>query len=103
MSLTLGHTTQIQPITLKVKINQLPKPPEVKKLVKTHEKPAFSYTQLVTLALNSSPNGLLRVLDIYKFIGKHFPYYNIGKGTLFIPSHWLKNVIRFYLGSLCVL
>jgi hypothetical protein len=51
----------------------------VKKLVKSHEKPAFSYTQLVTLALNSSPNGLLRVLDIYEFIGKHFPYYNTGK------------------------
>ena len=79
MFLTFGHATQIRSITLKVKISQIPEPTEVKKLVKTHERPAFNYTQLVTLALNSSPNGLLRVLDIYEFIGKHFPYYNTGK------------------------
>ena len=50
----------------------------VKEKVKTHEKPELNYTNLVTLALNSSPNGSMNVGEIYEFISCHFPFFNFG-------------------------
>jgi len=41
----------------------------------SHNKPPYSYIQLIVQAITSSPNKQLTLSDIYAFICKHFPFY----------------------------
>lgn len=44
-------------------------------------KPPYSYTNLITSAINSSPNKRMALSEIYQWIGDNFPYYkNAGPG-----------------------
>lgn len=53
-------------------------------------KPPFSYSALIFMAIESSPNKSLMVRDIYKWIINNFPYFEKA------PSGW-KNTIRHTL------
>lgn len=38
-------------------------------------KPPYSYTNLITSAINSSPNKRMALSEIYQWIGDNYPYY----------------------------
>ena len=42
-----------------------------------HKRPELNFTSLVTLALTNDPSGQMGVQDIYKFVSKHFPFFNL--------------------------
>ncbi|CAF4487849.1 unnamed protein product, partial [Didymodactylos carnosus] len=39
-------------------------------------KPPYSYIALITLAIESSKNGMMTLNEIYKFIQERFPYFS---------------------------
>ncbi|XP_070576609.1 hepatocyte nuclear factor 3-beta-like [Ptychodera flava] len=41
----------------------------------THAKPPYSYISLITMAIQSSPNKMVTLSDIYQFIMDLFPFY----------------------------
>lgn len=50
-------------------------------------KPPYSYTNLITSAINSSPNKRMALSEIYQWIGDNFPYYkNAGPGWKVSPA-----------------
>ncbi|XP_018324954.1 fork head domain-containing protein FD4-like [Agrilus planipennis] len=53
-------------------------------------KPPFTFVQLITQALITSPNHQLPLSEIYKFIADRYPYYRIAN------DKW-KNNIRYTL------
>ncbi|XP_015789806.1 forkhead box protein N2 [Tetranychus urticae] len=55
-----------------------------------HAKPPYSFSSLIFMAIESSPNKALPVKDIYAWIVEHFPYYQNS------PSGW-KNTVRHNL------
>ncbi|XP_018494973.2 forkhead box protein C2 [Galendromus occidentalis] len=55
-----------------------------------HRKPPYSYSTLITFAINSSPNKKMTLADIYNWICLNFPYYKEA------GSGW-KNSIRHNL------
>lgn len=55
-----------------------------------YTKPAFSYAQIITRALNGSPDGKLTLGEIYKWIEENFDYYKYANPV------W-KNSIRHNL------
>ena len=42
---------------------------------RVNAKPPFSYTNLITAAITSSPTRKMALSDIYQFISDRFPYY----------------------------
>ena len=62
----------------------------------THKRPEnLNFTSLATLAFTNDPSGQMGVQEIYKFISKHFPFYDI-KGQN--DSGW-KSSVRHTLTS----
>lgn len=58
-------------------------------------KPPYSYTNLITSAINSSPNKRMALSEIYQWIGDNYPYYKTaGPGWKVIAPHH----IRLFLG-----
>ncbi|RWS17742.1 hypothetical protein B4U79_02523, partial [Dinothrombium tinctorium] len=53
-------------------------------------KPPYSFSSLIFMAIESSPNKALPVKDIYAWIIEHFPYYQTA------PNGW-KNTVRHNL------
>jgi len=58
--------------------------------IHVEEKPPYSFSSLIFMAIESSPNKALPVKDIYAWIVEHFPYYRNS------PSSW-KNTVRHNL------
>lgn len=56
----------------------------------SYAKPPYSFSSLIFMAIESSPNKALPVKDIYAWITDHFPYYQNS------PSGW-KNTVRHNL------
>lgn len=42
-------------------------------------RPHISYAELITLAIESSPDGMLTLKDIYAWISSHYPYFDNSK------------------------
>ena len=55
-------------------------------------KPRMSYSELITEALQNSPNGMLTLSEIHKSITEEHPYYKIGE------SYW-KNSVQVKLST----
>lgn len=49
--------------------------------LKTNLKPPYSYSQLITKAIEESENGILTLSEIYKYIKESFEYYNKADNT----------------------
>ena len=69
------------------KINLLPKEPEtpqaftsVESLSPSSNKPPYSFSSLIFMAIEDSPNKLLPVKGIYEWIVNSFPYYRTAAG-----------------------
>uniref|UniRef100_A0A336MAJ5 CSON001005 protein n=1 Tax=Culicoides sonorensis TaxID=179676 RepID=A0A336MAJ5_CULSO len=43
-----------------------------------HEKPPYSYAQLIVQSISASPDKQLTLSGIYSYISKHYPYYRTG-------------------------
>lgn len=48
---------------------------------KANQKPPYSYSQLITKAIEESENGILTLSEIYKYIKDSFEYYNKADNT----------------------
>lgn len=86
---------QHQPLPLQ---KSLPSPPKQKHptnvpydpLVHTHNKPPYSFSSLIFMAIEGSTEKALPVKEIYAWIVQHFPYFKTA------PAGW-KNSVRHNL------
>lgn len=69
------------------KINPLPQQPEIRQaftpadsLSPSSNKPPYSFSSLIFMAIEDSPNKLLPVKGIYEWIVNSFPYYRTASG-----------------------
>lgn len=53
----------------------LPPPPTTSASNNEHEKPPYSYAQLIVQSISAAPDKQLTLSGIYSFISKHYPYY----------------------------
>src|SRR6218665_1619691 len=58
-------------------------------------KPAYSYANLITFAINSSPQKKMTLSEIYQWICDTFPYYReIGNGWKVWQAHYIIYYAR---------
>ncbi|XP_055854887.1 myb-like protein A [Episyrphus balteatus] len=89
------HSQQHQPLPLQ---KSSPTPPKQKHptnvpydpLVHTHNKPPYSFSSLIFMAIEGSTEKALPVKEIYAWIVQHFPYFKTA------PTGW-KNSVRHNL------
>lgn len=74
-SMGSGGVTSVPPVPYNPKVH-------------IHAKPPYSFSSLIFMAIESSPNKALPVKDIYAWIVEHFPYYQTApSGLTLIPMH----------------
>ncbi|CAG2106618.1 unnamed protein product [Medioppia subpectinata] len=97
VGLTVGHKniTSVPPVTYNPHLHRNAKPP-------------YSFSSLIFMAIESSPNKALPVKDIYQWITEHYPYYQTAPSDIYqwitehypyyqtAPSGW-KNTVRHNL------
>ena len=79
---TLGRKPPPTPIDLTARLDPL----EAQAYRYQDAKPPYSYANLITYAINSSPKRLMTLNEIYTWICSNFPYYR-GAGTGWKVSH----------------